>query len=500
MTLFSQTFLLCLFVILSLEFLDSILAAKFHRNGNASNDSGTSDGAFQKQDIRFSDAMLLSAGNEHGTEDGEDVILSGTGPINLTLTHEMLEFEVCKSCMGTSTVCYEASHGLHVLKAVGDCRVSSSCEFKVNGEDQKIFFGEDSVFKNHFVSPCSSTTKMEYPVAHFLSLAEYESCEPKMDDNKMIKLYVNITKGCSIKVKGAKIHVPEISTTPIPLPQRPGKSQKDTSEASSFPDWGYIIIEIVILIAIAAIIGFIVYYLYKKHQTSKRVSPNVAETKPKATVSEADIAADVKTPTKKNDDLEAVKVEQTQMPKKEKKPKTLEPIAAEDVPENKNKKKTKTLEPKTTEDAPAPAPPSKEPAPTSKEPAPASKEPAPTEHKPTPTSPTACYPQVKRLIPRGMKSAKSDSLDGTLKKDKRAMVESFIVSAENLCPKTDASEIFDEIKADYPDIQHEVLASEITLLCLPVSLMFAEMNRLVNASMRKLFAVGCKFGAHIFKD
>uniref|UniRef100_A0A914R847 Uncharacterized protein n=1 Tax=Panagrolaimus davidi TaxID=227884 RepID=A0A914R847_9BILA len=50
---------------------------------------------------------------------------------------------------------------------------------------------------------------------------------------------------------------------------------------------------------------------------------------------------------------------------------------------------------------------------------------------------------------------------------------------------------------DYPDIQHEVLASEITLLCLPVSLMFAEMNRLVNASMRKLFAVGCKFGAHI---
>uniref|UniRef100_A0A914Q673 Uncharacterized protein n=1 Tax=Panagrolaimus davidi TaxID=227884 RepID=A0A914Q673_9BILA len=100
MKLFSQTLLFCFFVVLSLEFLDSILAAKFRRNGNASNDSVILDGDFQKQDILSSDAMLLSGGNEHGTEDGEDVILSRTGPINLTLTHKMLVFEVCKSCMG----------------------------------------------------------------------------------------------------------------------------------------------------------------------------------------------------------------------------------------------------------------------------------------------------------------------------------------------------------------------------------------------------------------
>uniref|UniRef100_A0A914PPZ5 Uncharacterized protein n=1 Tax=Panagrolaimus davidi TaxID=227884 RepID=A0A914PPZ5_9BILA len=353
MKLFSKTFLFCIFICVLCVFLDSILAAKFRRNGNASNDSIILDGDFQKQDIRSSDAMLLSDGNEHGTEDGEDVILSKTGPINLTLTHETLVFEVCKSCMGTSSVCYEASRGMEVFNAVGDCRGSSSCEFKVNGEHLKMLFGKEaSVLKEDFISTCSSTTSMEYPFARFLYYYAFESCEPKMDDNKMIKLNVDIKEGCSIKVKGAKIHVPKISTTPLPERPSPGTSQKDTSEASSFPDWGYIIIGIVILIAIAAIIGFIVYYLYKKRRTSKRVTPNVAVTKPNPTVSKADIAADVKTPTKKNDDLEAVKVVPTQMPKKEKKPKTLEPTTAEDVP--KNKKKTKTLEPKTTEDAPAP--------------------------------------------------------------------------------------------------------------------------------------------------
>uniref|UniRef100_A0A914PJQ0 Uncharacterized protein n=1 Tax=Panagrolaimus davidi TaxID=227884 RepID=A0A914PJQ0_9BILA len=98
---------------------------------------------------------------------------------------------------------------------------------------------------------------MEHPFAHFLSLADFESCEPKMDDNKMIKLYVDIKEGCSIKVKGAKILVPP---TPLPLTVPPPtlSPSKDSAEASSFPDWGYIIIGIVILIAIAAIIGFIV--------------------------------------------------------------------------------------------------------------------------------------------------------------------------------------------------------------------------------------------------
>uniref|UniRef100_A0AC35EXS7 Uncharacterized protein n=1 Tax=Panagrolaimus sp. PS1159 TaxID=55785 RepID=A0AC35EXS7_9BILA len=124
-------------------------------------------------------------------------------------------------------------------------------------------------------------------------------CEPKMDDNKVIKLYVNIKEGCSIKVKGAKIHLPEVQTTQLPLIGPPTQSpSNDSTKASSFPDWGYIIIGIVVLIAIAAIIGCTAYYLCKKRQTSKRVLPNVAETKPKSTVSKADVAADIEAPTK----------------------------------------------------------------------------------------------------------------------------------------------------------------------------------------------------------
>uniref|UniRef100_A0A914PP63 Uncharacterized protein n=1 Tax=Panagrolaimus davidi TaxID=227884 RepID=A0A914PP63_9BILA len=98
MKLFSQTFLFCFFVVLSLELSDSISAAKFRRNGNASNDSGTL--GVNVRENRSSDAMLLSD-EIHGKDVGEDVVLSGTGPINLTLTHEMLEFEICDNCAGT---------------------------------------------------------------------------------------------------------------------------------------------------------------------------------------------------------------------------------------------------------------------------------------------------------------------------------------------------------------------------------------------------------------
>uniref|UniRef100_A0A914PW23 Uncharacterized protein n=1 Tax=Panagrolaimus davidi TaxID=227884 RepID=A0A914PW23_9BILA len=344
MKLFSQFFLFCFFVVLSLVFLDSASAAKFRGYGNSSNDSAILDGDFQKQDIRFSDAMLLSDGNAHGIEEDGDVKIVRSGPINLTLTEEKLEFEVC-DCEGTSTICYESFDSTANL-----CGGFSSCEFKVKSNITNWVVGPTLIYKNLF--PGCLQTLMKSPVAEISSTYGFPSCNPKMDDNKMIKLHASINPRCYIKVKNAKLYVPIIPTTSTTKVPSPAKSpQKDTSEAS-FPDWGYIIIGIVILIAIAAIIGFVVFYLYKKRRTSKRASQKPDGTKPKPTVFKADITADVKTPTKKNDDLEAVKVEQTQMPKKEKKPKTLEPTTAEDVPEN--KKKTKTLEPKITEDAPAP--------------------------------------------------------------------------------------------------------------------------------------------------
>uniref|UniRef100_A0AC35G9H7 Uncharacterized protein n=1 Tax=Panagrolaimus sp. PS1159 TaxID=55785 RepID=A0AC35G9H7_9BILA len=191
----------------------------------------------------------------------------------------------------------------------------------------------------------------------------------------------------------------------------------NSAEASSFPDWCYIII------GIAAIIGCNAFY----KKSSKRASQKPDETKPNPTVSKSDIAADIETPTKKEDDLEAAKVEPTQMPKKdEKKKPTQEPTTAEEIPaptveqqepptlvpkKKQKKKKTKTIEP-TTEKVPAP---------------------------------TITHNNVSR---------------------------------------------------NYPDVQRQVLLSEIKLLCLPVNRMIAKMNTFAHESEQKLAAVGCKFDAH----
>uniref|UniRef100_A0A914PF73 Uncharacterized protein n=1 Tax=Panagrolaimus davidi TaxID=227884 RepID=A0A914PF73_9BILA len=118
----------------------------------------------------------------------------------------------------------------------------------------------------------------------------------------------------------------------------------DSAEASSFPDWVYAIIFCAIVI-----MGFIVVYFYKKRQSSKRASQKSDEKKPKATVPKSDIAADIETPTKKEDDLEAATPEDVLAPTVEQQ----EPPTQ--IPKkNQKKKKPKTQEPTTTEEAPAP--------------------------------------------------------------------------------------------------------------------------------------------------
>uniref|UniRef100_A0A914QLR2 Uncharacterized protein n=1 Tax=Panagrolaimus davidi TaxID=227884 RepID=A0A914QLR2_9BILA len=93
-----------------------------------------------------------------------------------------------------------------------------------------------------------------------------------------------------------------------------------------------------------------------------------------------------------------------------------------------------------------------------------------------------------------MKSAKTDSLDETLKKDKTAMIESTVVCAEKHCLEDDESDVLRKMKADYPtNIQHDVMPSEVDLLCLPVSKMFKEMDSMAHDSEQKLSDVGCEF-------
>jgi hypothetical protein len=352
MKLFSKIFLFCLFIGDQFLSMDSAAAAKFRENN--SNDSGILDGNVREKGTLSSAAMLLSDGTAKGTKYGvHDVLLSGSGPINLTLTSASreLQFEVC-NCEGTSSVCYKSLDGWGNSIRAGSCSGSKSCELIIRDGEDGIYFGKSRATTKTSFAGCLRTS-MRYPDAKVKDTegnvdVPFESCTPKILDDKIVELYVSIDPSCSIIVKNAKVHIPITPPSTNLTTKVPPKHSPEHPYEASFPWWGFLIIGIVLLIVVA-VIGFIIYRLYKKRQTSKRilqkadqtkpskcVPQKADETKPKATVSKADIAADVETPTKKHDDLEAVKVEQTQMPKKDK------------------KKTTKTEEPKTTEDLPAP--------------------------------------------------------------------------------------------------------------------------------------------------
>uniref|UniRef100_A0A914Q0J4 Uncharacterized protein n=1 Tax=Panagrolaimus davidi TaxID=227884 RepID=A0A914Q0J4_9BILA len=307
----------CFFICVQFLFLDSASAAKFREND--SNNSGILGGnAREKGTLSSSDAMLLSDGNAKGTKHGErDVLLSGHGSINLTLTSTSreLEFEVC-NCAGTSSVCYKSLDGWDT-KAAGSCSDSTSCELKVHDAIDALKFGETRILKNLFAG-CLRTS-MKYPNAKVKDTEGnvdigFESCTPKVFDDGIIELYISIDRSCSIIVKNAKVHVPVIPSNTTLTTKVPPKHSPEHPSESSFPWWGFLIIGIALLIVVA-VIGFVLYRLYKNRQTSKRAPQKADESKPRATVSKADIA-DVETPTKKHDDLEAVNVVPIRKPKK----------------------------------------------------------------------------------------------------------------------------------------------------------------------------------------
>uniref|UniRef100_A0A914YH71 Uncharacterized protein n=1 Tax=Panagrolaimus superbus TaxID=310955 RepID=A0A914YH71_9BILA len=57
---------------------------------------------------------MLSYGREVGIQLGNDVELINPGPINLTLTYNELDFEVCTyNCRGNARICFESLNGLN---------------------------------------------------------------------------------------------------------------------------------------------------------------------------------------------------------------------------------------------------------------------------------------------------------------------------------------------------------------------------------------------------
>uniref|UniRef100_A0AC35FGN4 Uncharacterized protein n=1 Tax=Panagrolaimus sp. PS1159 TaxID=55785 RepID=A0AC35FGN4_9BILA len=231
--LFSKMFLFCLFIGVQFLFLDSASAEKFD-----SNNSGILDGNAREKSTLSSDVILLSDGTAKGTKYGErDVLLSGSGPINLTLTSSELEFEVC-DCAGTSSVCYKSLDGWGNTIRAGSCSDSTSCELNVYDDDGAgIYFGKARVPKTK-ITGCLQTT-MRYPDTEVKGNAKdlgiFESCSPKVVDDDIIELFIRIDRSCSIIVKNAKVNVPITppstnSTTNVP----PEHSPEHPSEAS-FP-------------------------------------------------------------------------------------------------------------------------------------------------------------------------------------------------------------------------------------------------------------------------
>uniref|UniRef100_A0A914QYD9 Secreted protein n=1 Tax=Panagrolaimus davidi TaxID=227884 RepID=A0A914QYD9_9BILA len=93
MKFFSSELLLCFYICAQFSFLDS--STKFRRHRNSSRASGIlGAGKTHKWENRSSDEML-SDRSVQAVQSGEDVLLSGFGRINLTLTSGTLEFKVC---------------------------------------------------------------------------------------------------------------------------------------------------------------------------------------------------------------------------------------------------------------------------------------------------------------------------------------------------------------------------------------------------------------------
>uniref|UniRef100_A0A914YSC5 Uncharacterized protein n=1 Tax=Panagrolaimus superbus TaxID=310955 RepID=A0A914YSC5_9BILA len=357
----------CCFKILFAAFL-LLNSANFQEN--FSNNVQFLDGKIHKE---LADEMLS---DDVGIQQGNDVKIIREGPINLTLTFNKLEFEVCKDdCIGESNICYESLNGLDDTNAVGSCTgFSSSCEFKVKNDEKHntIVIGEVTHVRTNLFSGCL-TSSMKYPLVEVLKNLEFESCDPKVNPaDKMIKLQVIHLSSCPIIVKNAEIHVPEVASTKPPPTQNPN----DTSLTASFPWWGILIIVFAFVFAGIGI-AFVVYCIFKKRQTSKHVSPPDANIKP--TVSNTNVAT-FESPSGRKHDF--TKFELLQKSKKT---------------QRKKAKKQTTQEPTTTEIAPAPV--------VNVPNAPILPPPA---QIPSNVTSNNYYPPISRSIPRSLKQKFND--------------------------------------------------------------------------------------------
>uniref|UniRef100_A0AC34FR84 Uncharacterized protein n=1 Tax=Panagrolaimus sp. ES5 TaxID=591445 RepID=A0AC34FR84_9BILA len=256
--------ILFLLIILCVQLLfsDPILAANLQIN-NENDSSLILDDKIDEQSPLFSD-KLFAGGKAEGIPEGNDLILGGNGEINLT--HGKLQFEVCKDCDGTSSVCFDTFES--VFKSEVICSgFPSYCNFQVKKDDDYIYFGIIAVSKDKFDGFCAQPIMHTGRVSVFGNI-DIKSCEPKIDGvDKIIKLFVDIDPLCSIRVLNAKVHVPEIPSTPAPSASSPSSNTTDPSWTASFPWW---LIFIIVIVGIAVILGICGFVQKKKDKKKKK--------------------------------------------------------------------------------------------------------------------------------------------------------------------------------------------------------------------------------------
>uniref|UniRef100_A0A914Z4B5 Uncharacterized protein n=1 Tax=Panagrolaimus superbus TaxID=310955 RepID=A0A914Z4B5_9BILA len=311
---------------------------------------------------------MLSNGSAAGILRGDDVMLTTKRPINLVSTFEKLEYDVCEDdCSGGSQRCHESLDSWG--GAVGACsKFLPCCEFKVkNGKDndELVFGSRGRGIRSKFPGSLKDELVDVQPNGYL------DSCDPNINDvDKMIRL-----PSWPITVKNAKMHVSEVAPSTPKL--------NDSSSMASFP-WLAIFITVFVIIFAVFGIGFVVFYLFKKRQSSKLVSPpsDITES---PTVSDTNVAT-LETPSEMKLDLNFTKSDPLQNSEKCQKKKL----------EKKIKVKTKTIQKlKINENDPNPT----------------------IILSPTIMKTKKCDPTIERVIPRSLKSVKTDSLDETTKKD-----------------------------------------------------------------------------------
>uniref|UniRef100_A0AC34G119 Uncharacterized protein n=1 Tax=Panagrolaimus sp. ES5 TaxID=591445 RepID=A0AC34G119_9BILA len=389
--------------------------------------------AEQVDQVNFGGDELLIDESKVGTQKGNNVALTGfSDHINLTL--KALTFRFCTGVTGIIQICYDSfiSPPTSVLK--GSC-APSECELKIEIKETNVNFKVVNAEIN--VGGICDTLRIESTESEFNRIKGIQTCPPK--------------------IVNAEIKYPEILTTPLPSTPKPTAS--DSNSTGSLEWWGIVIIIILALIifGIVATFGFL---CWKKRQASK---PTPAE-KPTTVITDAkeQPPPTIQTASKTTrPDLNFTQFEPSKSQKKQKKPVTKEPTTTEEfIP---------TPPPKVTVSSP------------------------PDLTKPFPKQPQYSIPQ--RVIPRSYKSLKTDSLEEIIEKNKLTPVESVIASVSRNVLKSKDSEVFKEMKKNYPEVRRVPMQAEIVLFCVKISLMFTELHEMTVEAEQSLVNLGVQFDA-----